>query len=156
MDGEIVMRMLALTLSALGFGLSAGAWGAEGLVSVSSPYAPKETMDRFVGLVEKKGMTVFARIDHAAGAAKVGKSLLPAEVLVFGNPQGGTALMQCAQTAGIDLPMKALVWQDASGQVWLGYNDASFIAKRHDAPQCPVTDNLNKVLAALARDTVAP
>jgi uncharacterized protein (DUF302 family) len=131
------------------------AWGAEGLISVKSPYTPKETMDRLAAVVEQKGMTIFARIDHAAGAAKLGKSLRPTEVLIFGNPQGGTAFMQCAQTVGIDLPLKALVWEDASGQVWLGYNDASFIAKRHEAMQCPVVEALSKALAGFARDTVA-
>ena len=76
-------------------------------------------------------MTIFARIDHAAGAAKVGKKQRSTEVLIFGNPQGGTPFMECNQTVGIDLPLKALVWEDASGQVWLGYNDPAFLVQRH-------------------------
>ncbi len=83
-------------------------------------------------------MTIFARVDHAAGAAKIGKTLRATEVLIFGNPQGGTPFMECSQTVGIDLPLKALVWEDASGQVWLGYNDPAFLAQRHGVPQCPV------------------
>jgi uncharacterized protein (DUF302 family) len=78
-----------------------------------------------------KGMTVFARIDHAAGAAAVGLSLQPTEVLIFGNAKGGTPLMQSVQTIGIDLPLKALVWQDTSGDTWLSYNDPVWLAKRH-------------------------
>jgi hypothetical protein len=81
----------------------------DGMVSLKSPHAARETMDRFESLVKARGLTVFIRIDHAAGAAKIGKLLRPTEVLIFGNPQGGTPLMECAQTSGIDLPLKALV-----------------------------------------------
>jgi uncharacterized protein (DUF302 family) len=131
------------------------AWGADGLVSHKSPYNPKTTMDRLENLLKQKGMTIFARIDHAAGAAKIGKTLRATEVLIFGNPQGGTPFMTCEQTVGIDLPLKALVWEDASGQVWLGYNDPAFLAGRHGVPQCPAVDNLTKALAGFARDAVA-
>jgi uncharacterized protein (DUF302 family) len=95
-------------------------------------------------------MTVFARIDHAAGAKKIGKSLRPTELLIFGNPKGGTPLMECAQSAGIDLPLKALVWEDAFAQVWLGYNDPAYLAKRHEVPTCAVVEDMAKTLAALA------
>lgn len=91
-----------------------------------------------------------------AGAAKVGKTLRPTEVLIFDNPQGGTPLMECARTAGIDLPLKALVWQDAQGQVWLGYNDPAHLAQRHGAAQCPAVGGLTKALSGLAAATVAP
>jgi len=132
------------------------AWGADGLVAVKSPHSPKDTMDRLEAQLRQKGLTIFARIDHAAGAARVGQTIRPTEVLIFGNPQGGTPFMQCAQTVGIDLPLKALVWQDASGQVWLGYNDPSFLAKRHGALPCPVAENLRKVLVDFAQEAVAP
>ena len=95
-------------------------------------------------------MTVFARIDHAAGAEKISKLLRPTEVAIFGNPQGGTPLMECAQSMGIDLPLKALVWEDAQRQVWLGYNDPAFIAQRHSAAQCAAVGPVGKVLAELA------
>jgi uncharacterized protein (DUF302 family) len=78
-------------------------------------------------------MIVFARIDHAAGAAQVALALRPTEVLIFGSPKGGTPLMQSVQTIGIDLPLKALVWQDAAGATWLSYNDPTWLAKRHGA-----------------------
>jgi uncharacterized protein (DUF302 family) len=132
------------------------AWGADGLIAVKSPYGPKDTMDRFEALLKQKGLMVFARIDHAAGAARVGQTLRPTEVLIFGNPQGGTPFMQCVQTVGIDLPLKALVWQDASGQVWLGYNDPLFLAQRHGSPPCPVAENLKKALAGFVQEGVAP
>ena len=104
---------------------------ADGLTTVRSSYGPKETMDRLAAAVKTKGLTVFARIDHAAGAAEVGLSLRPTVLLIFGNARGGTPLMQSNPTVGIDLPLKALIWQDASGDTWLSYNDPSWIAKRH-------------------------
>jgi uncharacterized protein (DUF302 family) len=106
-------------------------------------------------LVKERGLSVFARIDHAAGAAKVGKTLRPTELLIFGNPQGGTPLMECAQTAGIDLPLKALVWQDEAGKVMVGYNDPEYLAKRHGAAACPAVANLKKALDGLVQATVA-
>lgn len=113
--------------------IAPASWAADGLITVKSSSSPKQTIDRLEKMVKEKGMTVFARIDHAAGAAKVGRTLPPTELLIFGNPQGGTPLMECAQSAGIDLPMKAMAWQDASGQVWIGYNDPEWIARRHEA-----------------------
>jgi uncharacterized protein (DUF302 family) len=103
----------------------------DGLTTVRSSFGPKETMNRLAAEVKAKGMTVFARIDHAAGAADVGLPLRPTEVLLFGNPKGGTPLMQAVQTIGIDLPLKALVWQDGSGTTWVSYNDARWLAQRH-------------------------
>lgn len=95
-------------------------------------------------------------VDHAAGAATVDLKLRPTTVLVFGNPKGGTPLIQCAQTIGIDLPLKALVWQDAHGQVWLGYNDPAWIVARHGVPDCPAAAPVAKALAGLSAATVAP
>jgi uncharacterized protein (DUF302 family) len=105
----------------------------DGLITIRSTYGPKETMNRLEAEVEAKGLTVFAHIDHAAGAAAVGLPLGPTELLIFGNAKGGTPLMQSVQTVGIDLPLKALVWQDASGNTWLSYNDPNWLAKRHGA-----------------------
>lgn len=144
---------LAALLALLGHALITQA--ADGLVLVKSPFSAPDTMNRLEAKVLERGLTVFARIDHAAGAAKVGKSLRPTELLIFGNPQGGTPLMECAQTAGIDLPLKALVWQDAEAQVWIGYNDPAFLAQRHAAAACPVVETLRKALASLAEAAVA-
>jgi uncharacterized protein (DUF302 family) len=112
-------------------------------------------MMRIEDIVKQQGLTVFARIDHAAGAAKIGKTLRPTELLIFGNPQGGTPLMECAQSAGIDLPLKALVWEDSTGQVWVGYNDPAYLAKRHEAAQCPVVENMSKALGGIVASAVA-
>ena len=128
---------------------------ADGLVAVKSPHSAKETMTRLEDAVTKRGLTVFARIDHAAGAAKIGKTLRPTEVLVFGNPTGGTPFMECEQSVGIDLPLKALVWEDATAQVWIGYNDPAYLAQRHGVASCPVVENLRKVLGSLVDASVA-
>ena len=105
---------------------------AEGLTTMRSGFAPDETMNRLEAQVAARGMAIFARIDHAAGAAAAGLSLRPTMVLIFGHAKGGTPLMQATQTIGIDLPLKALVWQDADGQTWLSYNEPRWLAARHD------------------------
>jgi uncharacterized protein (DUF302 family) len=148
---KLLQALAGLALSAL---VSMAA-AADGLVAVKSPHNAKATMDKLEALVKERGLNVFARIDHAAGAAKIGKSLRPTELLIFGNPQGGTPFMECAQSVGIDLPLKALVWEDASAQVWLGYNDPAFLAKRHAAASCPVVENLRKALAGIAEAVTA-
>jgi len=104
---------------------------ADGLTTLRSSYGPKDTMTRLEAEVKARGMTVFARIDHAAGAAGAGLPLRPTELLIFGNAKAGTPLMQTVQTTGIDLPLKALVWEDASGATWLSYNDPAWLAQRH-------------------------
>jgi uncharacterized protein (DUF302 family) len=103
----------------------------DGFVTSLSSFGPKETMDRLVAALTGYGMSILARIDHAAAAAKVGMYLRPTEVLIFGNPRAGTPLMQATQTIGIDLPLKALVWQDSESKTWLAYNDPAWLAKRH-------------------------
>src|SRR6266852_2309962 len=95
----------------------------EGLTTVPSRFGPKETPDRLETEIKAKGMTVFERIDHAAGAAQIGMALGPTELLIFGSAKTGTPLMQTVQTIGIDLPLKALAWEDSAGAVWLSYND---------------------------------
>lgn len=104
-----------------------------GLITMQCKHGPQHTMDRLVAAVETRGMSVVARIDHAAAAHAVGLELRPTEVLVFGNPRAGTLLMQAAQTIGIDLPLKALVWQDDAQRTWVSYNDLDFLVDRHQA-----------------------
>src|SRR5262252_2566099 len=100
-----------------------------GLTTILSRFDPKETIDRLETELRSQGMNIFARIDHAAGAREAGLELRPTEVIIFGNARGGTPLMQSAQTAGIDLPLKALVWQDTHGKTWLSYNNPAWIAQ---------------------------
>ena len=102
-----------------------------GLTTISSQHSVKATIDRLENVAKAKGLTIFARIDHAAGATSVGLPLRPTELLIFGNARGGTPLMQLAQTVGIDLPLKALAWEDAAGKTWLSYNEPAWLAERH-------------------------
>ena len=125
---------------------------ADGLTTIPSDHSVKDTIDRLEAEVKAKGMTVFARIDHAKGARDVGMELRPTEVLMFGQARGGTPLMQAQQTAGIDLPLKALAWEDAAGKVWLAYNDPEWIAARHGIPTGgPVTKAIAAGLAAVTK-----
>jgi len=114
-------------------------------------------MSRLETAVKAKGMSVFARIDHAAAAANIGMLLRPTEVLIFGNPKGGTPLMQSTQTIAIDLPLRSLVWQDASGKTWLSYNDPAWLAKRHalDPHLAASVDALSAALGAVAKTATA-
>ncbi len=107
------------------------AHAADGLVVKSSAYGVGETLDRLEKILKEKGLTIFARVDHSAGAASIGQELQPTQVLIFGNPKMGTALMHSNQTVGIDLPMKVLAWKDAAGKVSIAYNDPSYLTSRH-------------------------
>jgi uncharacterized protein (DUF302 family) len=107
-----------------------------------------DTANRLVAAAEAKGLTIFARIDHAAGAAAVGSQLAPTELVILGSPKIGTALMQCGHTVAIDLPFKALIWQDAEGKVWLSYNAPQYLAERHGLTGCE--GPLEKATGALA------
>ena len=119
-----------------------------GLITAKSPYPVDETLDRFEAAVTNKGMTIFARIDHAEEAAKVGKKLQPTVVLIFGNPTIGTLLMQSTQTAAIDLPLKLLAWEDDGGQVWIAYNDPDYLVKRHAiTDRDPIVEKMRKAMS---------
>jgi len=122
----------------------------EGLITLPGRFGPKETMDRLATETQAKGMKVFGRIDHAIGAAEAGLTLRPTELIIFGNARGGTPLMQGNQTAGIDLPLKALVWQDAANQSWISYNEPSWIAQRHGLTNTdPVVNKMTALLRAI-------
>ena len=149
------MKTKALALAAPLSLIAISSNAADGLVSLKSPYSAVVTMDRLEALVKQKGLNVFARIDHAEGAAKIGKTLRPAQLLIFGNAQGGTPFIECAQSVGIDLPLKALAWEDQSGQAWISYNDPEYLAKRHEVSDCPAAANLKKALSGFAEATVA-
>ena len=124
---------------------------ADGLTTIPSSFGAKETMDRLETEVRARGLTIFARVDHAAGAAAVGMPLRSTEVLIFGNARSGTPLMEVNQSTGIDLPLKALVYEDAAGKVWLSYNDPRWIARRHGLGEAVVANvqALGKTLDAL-------
>ena len=139
------MRIFLSIFLVLTFALPALA--ADGIIRVSSPHSVTATADRLVELLESKGMTVFTRIDHAAAAQKVGIDLRPTTLVIFGNPKVGSPLMKCSQSTGLDLPQKALISQDEQGQVWLSYNDPSYLKDRHQIEGCDET--LKKISGAL-------
>ena len=122
---------------------------APGLTTILSSFGPKHTADRLEAEIKARGMTVFARIDHAAGAADAGMLLRPTELLMFGNAKAGTPLMQASQATGIDLPLKALVFEDAAGKVWLAYNDPRWIAQRHGLAAANLPAAVDAMAAAL-------
>ena len=107
---------------------------SNGLVSLASKHSVEETMERFESLLKERGITVFARVDHSGEAEKIGLSMRPTKLLIFGSPKGGTPLMQASPTIAIDLPLKALFWQDAYGKSWLSYNDPVYLEHRHNVP----------------------
>lgn len=106
----------------------------EGLVHTASSYSVAETLQRLEALFESKGVKVFARIDHSGEAAKVGMEMRPTQVLIFGSPQAGTPVMLAAPTVAIDLPLKALIWEDAQGKVWITHNSPKYLQERHGIP----------------------
>lgn len=133
--------------------LSGGhAMAADGLKTMPSEYGAKETVDRLEAEIKAKGMTVFARVDHAAGAEAEGLPLRPTELLIFGSAKAGTPLMEKNQAIGIDLPLKALVYEDADGKVWLSFNEPAWLVHRHGlGPEVdPITIAMTRALYAVA------
>jgi len=115
-----------------------------GMVHLSSPHSVLETLARLETIVQAKGLTILARIDHSGDAAKAGLTMQPTKLLIFGNPKSGTPLMIASPTIAIDLPLKALVWQDDTGKVWLSYNSVNYLNERHAIP-----DNLLQNIAGI-------
>jgi uncharacterized protein (DUF302 family) len=116
-----------------------------GMVHLSSPYPVKETLQRLDAILQSRGLAVFARIDHSGEAEKVGMKMHPTQLIIFGSPKAGTPLMVASPTLAIDLPLKALVWEDAGGKVWVSYNSAEYLKQRHNIP-----DELVKNIAVIA------
>ena len=150
------MRQILYTITAL-FLLASLAYADNGIISVKSSHQVKATADRLENTLKQKWMTVFIRINHAEGAQKVGKKLRPTELIVFGNPKVGTPLMQCRQSTAIDLPQKALIWEDEEGQAWLSYNDPNYLVERHGITGCAeVIKKIEKALSNFAKAATMP
>ena len=130
-------------------GNTANATNVNGIIKIKSTHSVAETINKLEAVLTKKGMTIFKRVNHTAGAEKAGLQLRPTELLIFGNPKVGTPLMLCSQTAALDLPQKALAYEDKNGQVWLAYNDPVYMAKRHNTKDCDAA--VQKVTNALAK-----
>lgn len=124
---------------------------SDGIQRIKSNNSVSATIDKLENALSKKGMTIFKRVDHAAGGKSVGINIRPTELLIFGNPKIGTKLMQCNQAAALDLPQKALAYKDESGQVWLLYNDPAYMAARHHVKGCEKV--IKKFTGALAHFT---
>jgi uncharacterized protein (DUF302 family) len=120
------------------------------MTTIRSAFAAAETVERFEGAVRARGMTLFARIDHTAGAAAAGLALRPTIVVIFGDARVGTKLMQSTQTVGIELPLKVLVWEDAIDQTWLSYDEPDWLARRHGIDAPPVVTAMGAALRELA------
>ncbi len=128
-----------------------------GLVTLESANSVEETMDRLEAMIEEQGLIVVARVDHAANADGVGMELRPTQLLIFGNPELGTQLMQAEQTVGIDLPQKFLAWEAEDGTVYLGWNNPALLAERHGLEgQDELLDMISNALATLAEGATAP
>ena len=146
-----MLKKIVIALALLPVSLASLA--ADGVINVRSSHSVSQTADKLENVLKSSGMRVFQRIDHAAGASSVGVELRPTELIIFGNPKVGSPLMKCAQTIAIDLPQKALVWQDESGKTWISYNDPAHLQERHDVNGCDAV--LSKVSGALAKMTAA-
>lgn len=142
------MKLVSLIIIITFTFFSATAAAGDGLTKVKSAHGVADTADKLETILKSKGMNVFGRINHSAGAEKAGLTLKPTELLIFGNPKAGTPLMNCAPTIAIDLPQKALIWENAAGEVWLAYNDPAALATRHNLKGCEAV--LEKVSAALS------
>jgi uncharacterized protein (DUF302 family) len=121
-----------------------------GLIHLPSHHSVDDTVQRLQTLLQEKNITIFATVDHSREAEKVGLQMRPTKLVIFGNPKGGTPLMQAAPTLAIDLPLKTLVWEDADGKVWLSYNDPAYLQRRHQFPEA-LTANLSAVNGLLAK-----
>lgn len=145
------MKKLIFTLLLI-FSVAIPAEAADGVINVQSTFNVKETADRMENILINKGMTVFNRIKHSEGAGKVGIELRDTELIIFGNPKVGSPLMECQQSVAIDLPQKALIWEDDKANVWISYNDPRYLVKRHDVVGCEdVISKIEKVLAGIAK-----
>jgi uncharacterized protein (DUF302 family) len=136
--------LIALAIVIIAFPVAA----SDGMVNVQSTFNVEETADRMVSILKEKGMTVFNRIKHSAAAAEVGIELRNTELILFGNPKVGSPLMKCQQSAAIDLPQKALIWEDDQAKVWISYNDPRYLKKRHNITGCE--EVISKIETALA------
>jgi uncharacterized protein (DUF302 family) len=146
-----------LVAVAILFAAATVAHAGDGMITLESPHDVQTTADRLVKTLKKKGMTVFDRIDHAEGAEKAGLDLAPTVLVIFGNPKVGTPLMHCARSVAIDLPQKALIWEDAAGVVWFSYNDPQYLADRHGIDGCEkVLKKIEGALGKFAEAAVAP
>lgn len=140
---QVILLILTLTISA---------YAVEGMIDVKSSFGVKETADRLENVLKNRGMTLFDRIKHSEAAKKVGVEFGETELIIFGNPKVGSPLMKCQQTVAIDLPQKALIWNDKQGNTWISYNNPMYLKKRHHISGCDgVISKIEKALAGITK-----
>lgn len=150
------MSRLAITTLMLAL-LVPPAYAMDGMIAVPSTHTAKSSMDRLEAIAKARDLKIFARIDHAAGARSIGQALRPTELLIFGHPKGGTPLLQCSQSYGIELPMRVLAWEDAQGKRWLGYKNPATYAMKPADPDCDAAlKRLSDTLDTLVREAASP
>ena len=143
-------KVILAALSIVFFAIPVAA--ADGVIDVPSSLNVEETADRMESILNKKGMTIFNRIKHSENAAKVGIELRKTELIIFGNPKVGSPLMKCQKSVAIDLPQKALIWEDANAKVWISYNDPKYLEKRHNITGCEgAISKITKALAGITK-----
>ena len=149
-----MLRLLLLLLFVMNTGLTLAA--EDGLIHVQSTYNVTQTADRLEAVLQKKGMTIFNRVKHSESAQAIGVKLRDTELIVFGNPKIGSALMQCQQSIAIDLPQKALIWEDDTGTVQITYNAPRYLQQRHNIEGCDaVLEKISKALDGMTRAAAA-
>jgi uncharacterized protein (DUF302 family) len=147
---KIILTALSILLIAIPVA------AADGVVTIPSTFSVEETADRMENVLNKKGMTIFNRIKHSEGAANVGIELRKTELIIFGNPKVGSPLIKCQQSVAIDLPQKALIWEDADAKVWISYNDPGYLEKRHNISGCEeVISKIKKALDGITKSASA-
>ncbi|MCK4709055.1 MAG: DUF302 domain-containing protein [Gammaproteobacteria bacterium] len=146
-----MIKKILITLALLP--LSASLFAAEGVINVPSKHSVEQTANKLEKVLLSKGMKIFQRVKHSEGAKSVGININPTELIIFGNPKAGSPLMKCAPTVAIDLPQKAVIWQDANSKVWISYNDPAYLKQRHNIQGCDKV--LTKVSGILSKLTGA-
>ncbi len=148
------MSRLAMTVLSIAL-LASPAYAGQAMVSVAAVHSAQSTMDKLEAIAQARGLKIFARIDHAAGARSIGQDLRPTQLLVFGHPKGGTPALQCVQTMGLDLPLRVLAWEDAMGKSWLGYQTLTGPGHTQTDASCDAAfKRLNDALDELVREAV--
>ena len=145
------MKQLILTILVV-FTMAVSSYAAEGMIDVKSMSGVTETGDKLERILKEKGMTIFKRVKHSEAAKAVGVELADTELIIFGNPKVGSALMKCQISVAIDLPLKALIWNDKDAQTWISYNDPRYLEKRHEISNCEgVIVKIEKALAGITK-----
>lgn len=148
-------NMIHIFILFLGLLVATPGFANDNFVSKKSPYSVEKTIERLQKVVEKKGITIFKLVDHGAGAKRVGETLRTSQLLIFGNPKTGSPLMREAPMMGLELPMKALAWEDDKGQVWLSYLKPAVLQARYDLKNQAIIDKITGALDGMTSKAIS-